>query len=154
MAIWQKRIIIVPTEIPEMYNNVSLKALKSISDLWKEKQLNSKLIIAEIDTFINRTNNLNIPNQMYWKGETTKYEDNDVYISFSSKNKFISNIEFRFDLRTESFVFIENMISICNRFSLGFLSNDGEIIIPKVSDYKTLIINNSFYKSKFPDYSK
>ncbi len=151
MAFWQKNIIILPLNQLQADNNIMLTDKSVAKQIWLRRELNSKGIIIELDKLISRADWVNSEDWIYWKGDTENYEDNDVTLIFDKETKLISAFEFRFDLRTNSTSFIENIINICHNFQLGFVI-DNKIIKPITSDYLDLITKSSFQKNKFPNY--
>ena len=160
MAIWQYQLNIIPRKsIIEKYGNIPTELLiandswekyweniKDIENLpepdfedaktikwWNNIKLDIKKTSEQVDKLVSRANwGKDSLDSVNWKGNSNNEEDNDCYISFDPKTKFINEFEFRTDLRNREKAtnFLNGMLELCAKNELMVFNTKGILFEP------------------------
>lgn len=151
MAIYQFYFAVFPSEglrkikggIPDKltYNDLTGFFEDKSVEFWRLSNIDSKIIISEVDKLIPRSNWGNEKYNYKWKFENGRI-DNDVWISLNEKDEFIEEFSFRVDLRQEKLSFLLKMIELANKYNLIFNDFEGNVVSPSFLQVKKLIQKN------------
>ena len=159
MAIWQQGMIVIPSVwdvIPEPNKELHFR----YEDTWRALQVDHKKLVSQIDEFIPRASWVSSNDYFSWKGDSEKREDNDIDLCIDPKSGIIISFGFRFDLRTESPLFLENIFRLCNENGWTIETYNGTLfqpnlsIIPEVikqSAWREFLIDPEAYVEKIKD---
>lgn len=153
MAVWQRTVHILPNASLETTEEYVFKNEDLLHSLWQERDLKADDFIKHIDAFILRADWVRSKDFYYWKGDTRHYEDNDISLVLDKENGSVRSFYFRFDLRTSSIRFIEQMVAICTKYDLIVYLAPYGLVEANVSQFQEQMERSIFYKKKWPDYS-
>ncbi len=113
---------------------------------WKNSNIDSSIIITEIDNLISRASWGNDELSYNWKVETN-LKDNDVWISLDENKNFIKEFYFRVDLRDRKLDFLKNMINLAQKYNLLLNDYSGNLVAPNFDDVISLIKKSNSHKN-------
>ena len=151
MAVWQYNIFLIPLinfkeNYLEFLKQEDSEYLKDTECFWNNVFINKNDIELKIDKFISNYKSAN-EHFIYWKGNTSNFEDNDCSITFDDKNN-INFFNFRFDLRSEINVIhsIDFLIEIAQEYQLKFMNVKYQFFEPEKNLFTENIRQSNGFK--------
>jgi hypothetical protein len=106
-------------------------------DWWSSAELNPIEIIHQVDKIVSRANYGN-DTWVVWK--TYSHElDNDASMSINAETGKIEEFQFRADLREQDLKFLQNMISLSNKYDWLLMDIRGNLSKPALKEVSRLI---------------
>ena len=157
MAVWQYRLIVLPTQgviaaygaLPNQLfiNHAGWAAYWTdntirtaddpgfsdahTTDWWQYVALDSISIAAKVDLLVSR-GSWSKANWLTWKGDEENEEDNDCEIAINAETKHVEEFQFRTDLRHfgKARLFLDGMLALCREYQLLVMDDKGGLFEP------------------------
>ena len=168
MAVWQFKLTVIPKESvihkfsvlpkvlnvdPEYRRNFwdTTKDLESCQNSkfkdaftinwWANLRISIFEMIPQVDAII-KGNKWERNNFISWKADEENHQDHDVFISFDEVTKIIQAFNFRTDLRDTSFIFLGEMLKICDRYDCLVMDQKGNLSEPSTNNLEETIVTS------------
>lgn len=149
MAIYQYQIFILPKkELIKRHglvlDSLELKSKNSIGvklvtkTYWSNIKVNTKNLIKEIDSIIQRDKWGNGKTHFLWKSYE-KSADNDVCIDINEKSLIIDYFSFRIDLKENELNFLFKVIELGKNNNWIFMDQNGTLMNPNIDEVRKSI---------------